>query len=319
MPSTKNIIVLVGGLPGAGKSTITKTLIKEGYTNHNRDKFGKSREEYNKRLEELILEGHTKLVLDNTYISKDMRTGPIQIAKKHGYRIECHWMDTDKYDAIYNACSRQVEQYGKILNNDELKATKSPNMFPINVIYQYDKKKEVPTTEEGFDVFKVIHFQRHSLPKDYKNRAIILDYDGTIRLSKSGNVAPNAQDDIIILPNRKKVLDKYREKGYQILGVSNQSGISKGYLSKETAISCFEETNKSLGIDIDYRFCEHPSVPVQCYCRKPNVGFAVEFIHKYKLDPKQCIFVGDMTSDKTFAKRSGFKFIHADDFFKCSR
>jgi phosphoglycolate phosphatase-like HAD superfamily hydrolase len=39
------------------------------------------------------------------------------------------------------------------------------------------------------------------------------------------------------------------------------------------------------------------------------------FIEKYKLLPSECIMVGDMTTDETFAIRSGFKFVHADKFF----
>ena len=44
-------------------------------------------------------------------------------------------------------------------------------------------------------------------------------------------------------------------------------------------------------------------------------GLGVHFIHKYKLDPSKCIMVGDMTSDRTFAKRLGFQFEWAKDFF----
>jgi len=40
------------------------------------------------------------------------------------------------------------------------------------------------------------------------------------------------------------------------------------------------------------------------------------WIEKYKLDPSQCIMVGDATSDKTFAERCGFKYLHPDVFFK---
>ena len=41
----------------------------------------------------------------------------------------------------------------------------------------------------------------------------------------------------------------------------------------------------------------------------------VEYIEKYKLDASQCIMVGDMKVDNTFANRCGFPFVHADEFF----
>ena len=51
-------------------------------------------------------------------------------------------------------------------------------------------------------------------------------------------------------------------------------------------------------------------------CFKPMPGMGAEFIEKYKLNPSECIMVGDMTSDKTFAKRCGFQFMDAEEFFK---
>ena len=44
-------------------------------------------------------------------------------------------------------------------------------------------------------------------------------------------------------------------------------------------------------------------------------GMGVQFIEKYKLDPSQCIMVGDMKTDQTFAERCGFQFINAQKFF----
>lgn len=304
------------GFPGSGKSTVTKSLIAEGYRNHNRDIFGGTRDMYNNALEALVQSGEKKLVLDNTYPDPDTRSGPLAIAKKYGYSIEAWLMETTLEQSMYNAVSRQVKTYGKVLDNEELAATKSPNMFPVLVQYRYRKQFVMPTVEEGFDTVKTIPFVKEPLPKDYVNKAIILDYDGTIRTTKTGNKAPNTVDDIVILPGRYEVLQAYKERGYILLGVSNQAGISKGHLDKSMATSCFQETHKKLGITLDYRFCPHQSVPVNCYCRKPGVGFAVEFIHKYKLDPSRCIMVGDMTSDKTFAKRAGFKYQDQSIFFK---
>jgi HAD superfamily hydrolase (TIGR01662 family) len=85
---------------------------------------------------------------------------------------------------------------------------------------------------------------------------------------------------------------------------------------EEQAIECFEKTNNLLGLNLDYKFCPHRSYPQICYCRKPMPGMAVEFIEKYKLDPSQCVMVGDSKTDKTFANRSGFQYIKPEVFFK---
>lgn len=63
-------------------------------------------------------------------------------------------------------------------------------------------------------------------------------------------------------------------------------------------------------------YCPHKVPPITCYCRKPGPGMGVELIFKYKLDPRKCVYVGDMTTDKTFAARCGFKFEDHTEFFK---
>ena len=149
------------------------------------------------------------------------------------------------------------------------------------------------------------------------NKAVIFDYDQTLRDVPAGSPYqyPVKPSDVIVLPNRYKTILDYKNRGYRLLGASNQSGVSKGILSHENACLCFAETNNQLHMDIDYMFCPH-SVPPTCYCRKPQSGIGVYFIEKYKLNPSECIFVGDQTTDKTFAQRLGFQYVDQLDFFK---
>jgi hypothetical protein len=44
--------------------------------------------------------------------------------------------------------------------------------------------------------------------------------------------------------------------------------------------------------------------------------FPIERILQYKLNPKKCIFIGDMKTDETTAMRLNIKFINTDDFLK---
>jgi HAD superfamily hydrolase (TIGR01662 family) len=95
-----------------------------------------------------------------------------------------------------------------------------------------------------------------------------------------------------------------QKEGYLLLGASNQSGVAKGQLTAADAEACFAETAKQLGVEFtEVKYCPHKVPPIGCYCRKPGPGMGVELIVKYKLDPKQCIFVGDQTTDKSFAEK----------------
>lgn len=227
-------------------------------------------------------------------------------------------MQTTAEEAQFNACLRMVRKYGKVLEGDEIKKAQKAgdsNTFPVHVIFSYRKAFEKPTLGEGFDEIVSVPYQR-KLPTDYTNKALILDYDGTLRDTISGNNYPLNVNDIKILPGRSEILTKWKNDGYVMLGVSNQSGVHKGILTEKDAKAIFEKTNEMLGHSIDFRFCPHASGPLSCYCRKPGTAFAVEFIEKYKLDPSKCIFVGDLGTDKTFAHRSGFKFVESQDFFR---
>jgi D-glycero-D-manno-heptose 1,7-bisphosphate phosphatase len=182
-------------------------------------------------------------------------------------------------------------------------------------LFKYKKEYQKPTIEEGFSNIEIIKFIRKD-NSDFKQKALILDYDGCLRECVGGNGKfPISEDQIRILPRRKEILEDYKNKGYILLGISNQSGIAKKELTYNRAIELFDFTNKQLEVDIDYKFCPHQSAPIFCFCRKPQVGLFVDFMMKYKLSRKDCIFVGDLKTDETFAKRCGIKFFYAENFF----
>ena len=117
-------------------------------------------------------------------------------------------------------------------------------------------------------------------------------------------------------PRGARILD-YEKRGYLLLGASNQSGIAKGTLTAADAEACFVETLSQLGVKFgEVKYCPHKVPPISCYCRKPGPGMGVELIVKYKLDPRQCIYVGDLGTDKSFAERCGFTFAEHNEFFK---
>jgi HAD superfamily hydrolase (TIGR01662 family) len=301
-------VVIIMGAPASGKSTLVKS-----YKNHarlNRDEQGGSINDLLPKLDTLLQSGKS-VVMDNLFPTKLSRIGVIARAKKHKVPVKCVWLDTDLENSQFNACLRMIERTGKILGPKE--KTNDPNLFPVAVIYKYRKEFEKPSKTEGFDSVEVVNFKRE-YPSDWINEAVIFDYDGTLRETKSGNKFPKYKEDVRILPNRKEIIQKL--KGKILLGVSNQSGIAKGELTAERAIECFKETNRLLGVDIDFRFCPHSVPPISCYCRKPGPANGVDLILKYKLDPRKCIFVGDMGTDKTFAERCGFTFVDQEKFFK---
>lgn len=283
-------------------------------------------------MKELLANGE-KMALDNTFLTPESRAPFIAAAHEMGHEIVCWWMDTSFDDCMVNACNRMWDHYGQVfMDKDAIKAhptaAKDPNMYPIAALFagrnklKGNKKKGIPstapTTAEGFETLDYFPFIRAHPEGTVK--AIILDYDGTLRDDARNHGGkypyPTSPDEVVLLPNRSEVLQSWKDKGYLLLGVSTQSGIGKGTVSQENAEAAFERTNELLGHNIDYRYCPHHNFPVACYCRKPQPGLGVALIRQYGLNPGECIYVGDRTEDKTFAKRCGFKFAHADDFFE---
>jgi HAD superfamily hydrolase (TIGR01662 family) len=308
-------VILVMGYPSSGKGSLASEL--EG-VHLNRDAEGGKVIDLLPKMKASLKAGDS-VVLDNTFPTVESRKPFIEAAKKAKVPIRCIFMGTSIEDSQINALHRMWDRYGKIFfaPADLKEVSDDPNMFPPAALFRYRKQLEKPTTNEGFANVRKEKFSRRPEPSR-KGKALILDYDGTLRDVPPGSSQkyPIDPSEVNILPGRVEKLKEMEKDGYLLLGVSNQSGVAKRSLSHDDAVACFERTNDLLGFDIDYRFCPHQSAPPVCYCRKPQSGLAVALIREFDLDPSQCIFVGDYTTDKTFAKRIGFQYFDAKDFFK---
>ena len=315
-------IVIIAGPPGGGKTTTVKKFVDQGYIRINRDEIGGSIHGIVlAEVRKAFAAGATKIVLDNVYATVEGRASIISLAEQEGAVIHAKWMLTTPEQAQFFAARRQILRYGKLFSGADYKAhKKDPNMFPPAAQFAYWKMVEKATLVEGFASVEDVPV-KIELGPEYVNKALILDYDGTLRICKSGAKYPVDDRDIEILPRRKEVLAAKKAEGWLLLGASNQSGCARdpqeeGYLSEATARLCFDETNRLLGQDIDYLFAPDKAGVPYTYWRKPQPGMGVVFIEKYKLDPAKCIMVGDFKSDKTFAARCGFKYEEANEFFK---
>jgi len=307
-------IVMIMGLMASGKSSMSKFYIDQGYVWINRDALGGTIKGLEKYVRAALKEKKS-VVLDNTFPTKKSRELFVNLAKEYNIPIDCIHLNTSLNDAERNYCHRMLSITGKALSYEEMKKLKHPNVFDPYVLTNYLKNLELPSLEEGFSTVRTMSFVRKIDP-EYKNKAIIFDYDGTLRITNNGGMYPTDPSHVGILPGRKEKLQELKEDGYILLGISNQSGIATWKLTMEQAKACFDKTNELLGQKIDYLFCPHPSWPIKCWCRKPHLFNAVQFIEKYKLDVSQTFFVGDYKTDQEMAEKIGFKYYDQKDFFK---
>jgi histidinol phosphatase-like enzyme len=182
------------------------------------------------------------------------------------------------------------------------------------VQFRYQRELEPPDASEGFSAVDVVPFQRRHDPT-FTGRAVIVWCDGELLRSRSGRRVPVTPDDVDVFAERAAILRGYQETGWRVLGMSWQPDVATGATSPADVEAVFARMNDLLGIEIEMEYCPHPAGPPTCWCRKPLPGLGVVFIQRHRLDPTQCIYVGAGPQDPGFARRLGFTYREASDFF----
>jgi HAD superfamily hydrolase (TIGR01662 family) len=311
-------VVILMGIQGAGKSELVASYEKQGYLRLNRDDLGGRLDDLVPRMVELLQQGKSRIVLDNTYPTRISREPVISAAIEMGATVRCRFLNTPIHEARVNVVHRMLQRYGRNLGPDEMKnlAKTDNNLPPPAALKKWADSFEMPSEDEGFAQVEVIPFiRRHD--EILTNKGLLLDVDGTIRITKSGEKYPRHPDDVELLPGRRDVLEQWIQKGYQLFFVSNQGGVASGKVDQETVDAALQKTIKLLNLPVaDVAYCPHPAFPVGCFCRKPFPGLGVYLIQKHHLARKHLVVVGDRKSDEDFATGIGARFIQADEFFQ---
>lgn len=149
--------------------------------------------------------------------------------------------------------------------------------------------------------------------KTTKNQAaIFLDRDGVINYDHEYTYQIK---DFAFIPDVFKVCRQFIQLGYQLIIITNQSGIARGYYSEND----FKKLNhwmleqfKNNGIKIKaVYYCPHHPVyglgeyKIECNCRKPKPGMLVRAAQEYQINLSQSILIGDNLSDIKAGKSAG--------------
>lgn len=310
-------VVLLMGIQGAGKSELVNAYESAGYARLNRDDLGGKLDDLVPELHRLLNEGQQRVVMDNTYPTRISRASIIATAHKCKLPVRCRFIATPASEARFNVALRIFRRYGRMLGPADLKElTKNdPNLPPPAALQRWLDSFEPPALDEGFSAVDEIPFVRRS-DSSFTAKGLLLDVDGTLRKTKSGELYPRQADDIELLPSRQEVLQNWISAGYKLFFVSNQSGIASGQLSEQAAAECFERTVELLGLPVaEVAVCPHPAFPAGCFCRKPLPGLGVQLIERHRLSTRDLVMVGDLDSDQAFARGIGARYYYAAEFF----
>ncbi len=105
-------------------------------------------------------------------------------------------------------------------------------------------------------------------------------------------------------------LRRARAAGYDLVGLSNQSGIGRGLYTEEEFAAVQRRVDDLLsadGIALDALFyCPHAPA-AGCRCRKPGPGLLEEAALLFTWLPALCWLIGDKRSDLQLARAAGLR------------
>lgn len=163
--------------------------------------------------------------------------------------------------------------------------------------------------------FKSGYSSSNIIKKIRKHRkAAFIDRDGVINVDK-GYV--NKITDFEYMPGAISGLQELDELGFEIIIVTNQSGIARGYYTEEQfrILSDYIEADlKTNGIQIlETFYCPHhpdgtvPEYKQVCRCRKPEPGMILDAALKHGISISESILIGDKDSDIVAGRKAGIQ------------
>jgi len=165
------------------------------------------------------------------------------------------------------------------------------------------------------------NFRNIMKEKPFKNKAVLIDRDGTIiehvpYISNPEHV--KIKKDVV------ERLKEFKEAGYYIILISNQSGIKKGKITRDQHDKVMERINRLLesqGLRLDDVFFCFSTDDDNDPRRKPEPGMIFEARDKFHLDLSKCLMVGDRDDvDMEAGRRAGVgKRYLINDFLKSAK
>ena len=138
-------------------------------------------------------------------------------------------------------------------------------------------------------------------------KALFLDRDGVVNIDYN---YVHKIEDFEFVDDIFEVCKLFGKKGYEIFIVTNQSGINRGYYTKDDFLKLTDwmlERFKENGITVkDVSFCPHTSEQ-NCSCRKPKPGMLLDLAKRYDIDLKHSFMIGDKQRDIDSAINAGLK------------
>jgi aryl-alcohol dehydrogenase-like predicted oxidoreductase/predicted kinase len=271
-------VVLVMGIPGAGKSRVAEEYVARGYERLNRDERGGSLRELADKLDERLAAGAQRVVLDNTYLTRAARSYVVDAASRYGASTRCVWLDTPLAQAQVNLVERLLESFGSLPSPQELRGPET--LAPTSQMRAL-RELEPPSLDEGLTEVEHRDFARAS-PSDRPRAGVFV----AAAVLREGGW--EAQGD----PKAPHLVFDWRPDG----------------AAEELAPLVVALAAQVAG-PVESALCPHPGGPPTCWCRPPLPGLPLAFSRAHGVDPARSILVGASTAHRTLATTLGARYV----------
>jgi hypothetical protein len=265
------------GIPGAGKSRVAEEYVARGYVRLNRDERGGTLRELADALDEKLSSGARGVVLDNTYLTRALRSHVLEAAARHGVPARCVWLDTPLAQAQVNLVERLLERRGSLPAPDELReaAKHEPGVLAPTSQMRAFRELEPPAADEGWADVEHVPFERAP-----STRARVGVFVGAAALLE---------------PGWERAIEQGDPSAPHLVYDWSPSGDADALEAAAALLSA------KVSGPVETALCPHPAGPPTCWCRPPLPGLALAFARAHGVDPARSFLVGATPAHRTLA------------------
>ena len=285
-PQADAEVVLVMGIPGAGKSRVAEEYVGRGYRRLNRDDRGGTLRELAEALDGELASGVRRIVLDNTYLSRASRSYVIETAGRHRVPVKCIWLDTPLAQAQVNLVERLLEQFGSLPQPEQLRslARRVPGVLLPTSQMRAVRELEPASADEGLASVEQLPFARASSPAGLRAGVFV----AAAALDRQGWEDAIAQSD----PGAPHLLFDWRPD----CTVADLAAPAARLRAEVSGL-------------VECALCPHAGGPPACWCRPPLPGLPLAFARAHGVDASVSTLVGTSPAHRTLAAALGARYV----------
>ena len=278
-------VVLVMGIPGAGKSRIAEDHVARGYLRLNRDERGGSLRALAGALDEELSAGARRIVLDNTYLTRAARSHVVDAAGRYRAAARCIWLDTPLAQAQINLVERLLERFGALPTPEELRklSRREPGLLAPTSQMRALRELEPPSADEGFAAVEHVEFVR--VPPERRRGGVFV-------------AAP-----VLSHGGWERAVEQADPEAPHLLYDWSPVGGDRDLTAAGTRLAAV------VAGPVDTALCPHPGGPPTCWCRPPLPGLALTFARRHDVDAARSTLIGTGPSHRTLATALGARFV----------